>query len=236
MSSFNKLIKRKIHKERGQPSKRAKYGLLEKKKDYKLRAMDYHRKQDTLRVLKEKASMKNPDEYYHKMNNVTLKNGVHVIKRQERIYKKKEKQQMKKQDIDYLLMKSQAEKKILQLKDTLHYITKSKNDTISKHVYIANDQDDDDINNIVEKHNHIQLYQQDEIKKDNELYHSGQMKYKELKKRQQRLNEIEQTRQKLYQQKQLLTKGRRKKIVIENRFGEIDHNQSYFIWKKDRKK
>ncbi len=45
-------MKRKIHKERAQPYELKKLGLLEKHKDYKLRATDYHRKQDKIRNLK----------------------------------------------------------------------------------------------------------------------------------------------------------------------------------------
>eukprot|EP00505_MAST-04D_sp_SCG-Rhode-Island_P006464 Stramenopile-MAST_4_protein_6464 len=55
MSSLRNAVKRKTHKERAQPSKRAKFGLLEKSKDYRLRARDYRRKKGRIRVLKEKA-------------------------------------------------------------------------------------------------------------------------------------------------------------------------------------
>jgi U3 small nucleolar RNA-associated protein 11 len=76
MSSLN-VVPRKIHKERSQPSSRKKYGLLEKHKDYKKRAVDYHRKQDTLTALSEKAKMRNPDEFYTSMKRSQVVNGVH---------------------------------------------------------------------------------------------------------------------------------------------------------------
>jgi len=63
-SAFNKVVKRKIHKERAS----VKRGFLERHKDYKERAKDYHRKDDTLRSLKEKAALKNPDEFFMQMN------------------------------------------------------------------------------------------------------------------------------------------------------------------------
>ena len=69
--SLRNVVKRKTHKERAQPSFRARYGLLEKKKDYKLRAIDYHRKEDKLKKLKTAAALKNPDEFYFKMINAT---------------------------------------------------------------------------------------------------------------------------------------------------------------------
>ena len=65
--SLKNVVKRRAHKERSQPSNRARYGLLEKKKDYKLRALDYHRKEEKIKKLKQAAAMRNPDEFYFKM-------------------------------------------------------------------------------------------------------------------------------------------------------------------------
>ena len=42
-------------------------GLLEKKKDYKARAKNYHEKEDKLKLFKQKAELKNQDEFYFKM-------------------------------------------------------------------------------------------------------------------------------------------------------------------------
>lgn len=42
-------------------------GLLEKKKDYKQRAKNYHEKEDKLKLFKQKAELKNQDEFYFKM-------------------------------------------------------------------------------------------------------------------------------------------------------------------------
>lgn len=60
-------VQKKQHKERSQVALRQRYGILEKKKDYRLRADDYHKKQAALKVLKEQAANYNPDEYYHAM-------------------------------------------------------------------------------------------------------------------------------------------------------------------------
>lgn len=57
---------------------RKKLGLLEKHKDYVERARDYHRKEDALNVLRNKARDRNPDEFYFKMVNTETRNGVHV--------------------------------------------------------------------------------------------------------------------------------------------------------------
>ena len=67
MSSLKNLVKTRTYRERSQPKARAKLGILEKKKDYKLRAVDFHRKEDQLKAMKEKASLKNPDEFYFNM-------------------------------------------------------------------------------------------------------------------------------------------------------------------------
>jgi U3 small nucleolar RNA-associated protein 11 len=40
---------------------------LEKKKDYKERAKNYHEKEDKLKLFKQKAELKNQDEFYFKM-------------------------------------------------------------------------------------------------------------------------------------------------------------------------
>lgn len=66
-SSFKKAFKRKTYKERGQIKSRKKMGFLEKRKDYLLRARDYQKKKKAVKILREKAYLKNPDEFYFKM-------------------------------------------------------------------------------------------------------------------------------------------------------------------------
>ncbi|XP_017327973.1 probable U3 small nucleolar RNA-associated protein 11 [Ictalurus punctatus] len=125
MSSFRKALKSKQrdHKERSQPGSRKHLGLLEKKKDYKLRADDYHRKQKTLNALRKKALDKNPDEFYYKMINTQLKDGEHVIKQKEEQLTEEQKKIMRTQDIGYVEMKRVAEsKKIERLKSELHLL------------------------------------------------------------------------------------------------------------------
>ena len=68
MSSLRNSLHRRNHKERSQPAAREKFGLLEKHKDYVLRARDYHSKQERIRRLRQKAADRNKDEFYFGMN------------------------------------------------------------------------------------------------------------------------------------------------------------------------
>lgn len=72
---------RRNHKERAQPLARAKLGLLEKKKDYVLRARDYKSKKERLKRLREKAAFRNKDEFYWGMIKAKTQGGVHVQER-----------------------------------------------------------------------------------------------------------------------------------------------------------
>ena len=60
----------RTHRERQQPHNRSKFGLLEKKKDYKLRANNFHQKEDALKSLEKKAVTRNPNEFYFKMTSI----------------------------------------------------------------------------------------------------------------------------------------------------------------------
>jgi U3 small nucleolar RNA-associated protein 11 len=106
MSSLRNAVKRREHKERGQPLERRKLGLLEKHKDYVQRAKDYHSKEKRLNAMKLKAAFRNPDEFYFSMNTATTKDGKHVSTNNHR-----EKlsvdvlKVMKTQDVAYLHMK-----------------------------------------------------------------------------------------------------------------------------------
>lgn len=67
MSSMRNAVQRRNHKERAQPVEREKWGLLEKRKDYKLRAADHRQKKHKLKLLGQKARDRNPDEFSFKM-------------------------------------------------------------------------------------------------------------------------------------------------------------------------
>lgn len=81
MSSMRNAVQRRNHKERAQPLERQKWGLLEKRKDYSLRAKDHNQKKRKLNALKAKAADRNEDEFYFGMMNSSTKGGVKVAKR-----------------------------------------------------------------------------------------------------------------------------------------------------------
>lgn len=111
-------IPRRSHRERAQPHVRQRRGLLEKRKDYLLRARDYKRKQTTLKRLTEKATERNPDEFYFGMVSGRTENGVPVANRPEsRVLSVKEAKPLKMQDVTYIrTMRSIEQKKIERLR------------------------------------------------------------------------------------------------------------------------
>lgn len=124
-AAFRKAAKsrQREHRERSQPGFRKRLGLLEKKKDYKLRANDYRKKQEYLRALRKKALEKNPDEFYYKMTRVKLQDGVHVIPETKEEVTPEQLKLMRTQDVKYIEMKRVAEaKKIERLKSELHLL------------------------------------------------------------------------------------------------------------------
>lgn len=74
-------LQKRQHRERAQPLKRQKLGLLEKHADYVKRARDFHSKEDRIKKLREKASGKNADEFYFGMIRSKTIKGVHVQSR-----------------------------------------------------------------------------------------------------------------------------------------------------------
>jgi U3 small nucleolar RNA-associated protein 11 len=129
MSSLRNAVKRVTHKERSQPQHRSHLGLLEKKKDYKERAVDYHRKEDRIQAARQKAALRNPDEFYFGMHNAQVSNGQHR-KTVAAEHKEFEAQVgtdtvriMKDQDLSYVRMQKQKDlKKVERLQASLHYI------------------------------------------------------------------------------------------------------------------
>ncbi|NXE55219.1 UTP11 protein, partial [Casuarius casuarius] len=117
------------------PAARRKLGLLEKKKDYRLRADDYRKKQDALRALQRAALDRNPDEFYFRMTRAKLQDGVHIIKQPKDEVSPEQVKVMRTQDLKYVEMKRVAEaKKIERLKSELHLLD-AEGKQPNKHVF-----------------------------------------------------------------------------------------------------
>lgn len=129
MSSLRNAVKRITHKERSQPVARQHLGILEKKKDYKVRAQEYHRKQDVLTNLRRKASARNPEEFYFGMHKSQVQDGVHR-KLEEAEYKARLAEigpdavkLMKSQDLAYVRMQAQKDlKRMEKMQASLQYL------------------------------------------------------------------------------------------------------------------
>ena len=67
--------------------------------------------QDHLQLLREKASFRNPDEFYFAMERSRTKGGVHVVDGKRR-YKESELRDMRSADIRYVRLRSQVESKV----------------------------------------------------------------------------------------------------------------------------
>mmetsp|Transcript_37449 Transcript_37449/g.121013 ORF Transcript_37449/g.121013 Transcript_37449/m.121013 type:complete len:257 (+) Transcript_37449:42-812(+) len=123
MSSLRHVVKSRPYRERSQPAARAKLGLLEKHKDYVLRARDFHKKQDTIHRMREKAAAKNPDEFYFGMNRSQMTGGVHK-KAKEAGPSGDELKAFRKDDATYVAMKHKMEsQKVAKLRANLHGVS-----------------------------------------------------------------------------------------------------------------
>ena len=85
MTALRHAIHRPVHLERHQVSTRAHLGLLEKKKDYKVRAKEQRKQKSYKSSLESKAYFKNPQEFYYQMHSVKKRDsdGKLVLKKGE---------------------------------------------------------------------------------------------------------------------------------------------------------
>lgn len=144
MSSFKNAsqAQRRTHRERSQPAYRKKFGLLEKHKDYVIRAKDFNKKKNTLKKLRNIADEKNPDEYYRGMIKSQIVNGKHKSAKDNSLSTETLKL-LKTQDANYLNVKLQAEKcKVEKLRSVLH---DTKQDKVNTHIiFVDSDTELDD--------------------------------------------------------------------------------------------
>ena len=141
MSSFKNAAQaqRRTHRERSQPSHRKKFGLLEKHKDYVVRAKDFNKKKRIVKQLRTIADEKNPDEFYRGMIKSSIVDGKHKTTKDNTLSTETLKL-LKTQDANYLQIKLQAEKqKIAKLQSVLHDTRQEK---VNTHiVFVDSDSD-----------------------------------------------------------------------------------------------
>ncbi|CAK9325904.1 unnamed protein product [Citrullus colocynthis] len=228
MSSLKNAIPRRPYKERAQPHSRKKFGLLEKHKDYIERAKAFHKKEDTLRKLKEKAAFKNPDEFYFKMIRTRTVDGVHKPESHVNKYTAEQLMLMKTQDAGYILQKMQSEKrKIEKLMATLHSLD---NQPSNKHFYFVEDREE--ANEILSRSSKGLVASSEAV--PDSIKRKTIASYKELEARRSRVGELEKLYMDMTLQQELRKKGRKRKL----REDELANPTSkpVYKWRAERKR
>ncbi|CAN1235802.1 Probable U3 small nucleolar RNA-associated protein 11 [Linum perenne] len=229
MSSLRNVLPRRIHQERSQPESRKKFGLLEKHKDYAVRARAYQKKKETIQILREKAAFRNPDEFNFGMVKSRTVNGVHRSLGEANKYTHDELMLMKTQDIGYVHQTLQSEKKkVERLTSVLHSVD---NQPSNKHIYFAEDRLRDS-----EYPGHIHF------SSSNSGYSfvcsmcrklAGS--YRELEARKNRVSQLEKPYMEMTLQKELQKKGRKRKLrPDETSDGAV--SAPVYKWRRERKR
>lgn len=254
MSSMRNLNKARArsHKERSQPQHREHLGSLEKKKDYKLRAENYQRKQNTLKSLKRKALDRNPDEFYFKMVKTQKVDGVHEKRESsEPVHTDAEIKLMYSQDQRYVTMKRTSElKKIEKLKSSLHLLDSDEKPKNKHIVFVDSKKEAKEFDAAKYFNTHPSLVNRTYNRPTTEMlkkgFHNDNMdeatlqeiadekkkKYKQLKKRIEREKELHIISQKMDVKKHLLDKKAKKlKMKDETRESPAQYR---WVFKRQR--
>lgn len=223
--SLKKVIQSREHRERSQPAARQKLGLLEKKKDYALRARDFHKKERRLKALRQRAAQKNPDEFYFGMVNskVTSKKSTatqlpgDVLKL------------LKSQDLQYVSMQKHLNaKKMERLQADLPQSLANPEASAEHLVFV---EDPSELEEII----HSQPQNTNDLPADDEEQSEAVPKkesaaLREYHIREERIRMLTVAERKLQTQKHLMQPGRRKII------GQDEYDQPIFKWRAERKK
>eukprot|EP00741_Cyanophora_paradoxa_P015658 tig00020903_g15115.t1 len=251
MSSLRNAVKRRVPKERSQPAARQKFGLLEKHKDYVLRAKNFHSKQERLQKLREKAAFRNEDEFYFRMERSEVKDGVHRSnKRQKRTHEALKAQ--KTQDLSYVTLKTTMEaQKIRKLEAGLHML--GEDGPKNTHTIFFDSEDEarsfdptkhfqtaPELSDRAHNRPRLETLQTQPVlvgkgvhgeKGLEKLAKQREAQYRELAERLDREQKLKKVMVAMSSQKALMGKGRRKKVAEATE----DH-PAVFRWKAERKR
>jgi len=246
MSSLKHVLKTRTYRERSQPAARKRLGLLEKHKDYKLRARDYHRKQNALNVLREKAAFKNPDEFYFGMVHTKIKDGVHQKKGGSQPTEE-ELIAFNREDAGYVGSKLAAEaKKVARLQASLHGLDQLQKPQNKRIIFVDSEAGDGETASATRSQATTRnksgkaagakisagsasgFAEPAPRSKADEKHLKKQ--YAELKARTARKEKLERCMQRLAKQKALKGKGRRKKLRSDN------GSARQYKWRQERSK
>ncbi|XP_052176764.1 probable U3 small nucleolar RNA-associated protein 11 [Diospyros lotus] len=228
MVSLKNMFHSKAHQERAQPHARKKFGLLEKHKDYVVRAQAYHKKAEALQKLKEKAAFRNPDEFYFKMIKTKTVGGIHKLETNANKYSQEELMLMKTQDIGYVLQKLQSENKKIEKLSTM--LQRLDNPSSSRHVYYAEDREDAETLQLQTSGRKVPDFGSlpDHIKRKTAT------SYRELEARRSRVNELEKLYMDMALQKELQKKGRKRKLREDEIVSPT--SRPVYKWRAERKR
>lgn len=253
MSSLKNAVKtQKTHRERHQPDSRKTLGLLEKRKDYKLRAKDYNKKKTTLKRLRQKALDKNPDEFYFHMINSQTVSGVHQEKSKDEVLTEEQIKLMQTRDLTYIVHKRSVEKKkIEKLQSTLHLLDTEEKPTNSHTFFVDTDAEKKDFNVARRLGTHEALLDRtfnrpklDDLRSSNFLsdlstetqaeVHKKRLKaYKELQQRIARERQLAVIQGKMEIKKHLQAKNEKPLAVVKE---ETKTSAPIYKWPKERKR
>lgn len=253
MSSLKNAAKlQKTHRERHQPQARSKLGLLEKKKDYKLRAKDYNEKKAALQHLRKKALNKNPDEFAFHMINSKLVDGEHREKSKDVKLTPEQIALMQTQDMKYIVNKRTIEKKkIEKIKANLHLINCDEKPR-NTHTFFVDSEKEKKSFDIAKKldthpsllgrtHNRPKLkdlksgkFKIEDIDEElmGETSKATQKAYKELQQRMTRESQLGVIQRKMEMKNALMAKVKPMKIVKE----ETKDSPPVYLWPQERKR
>lgn len=228
-------IAKKQHRERAQPAARRKLGLLEKKKDYRLRRDDRRKKEAYLKLLRTKAEEANEDQFDFRQLKARTKDGVLQARSGSQALSNDMVKLLKTQDAGYIRTLLNHElRKIEKMKMNLMIPGEG------KHTLFVDNDDELDYIDVAERlgtepemllrrENRLRKDQLEDICLPTDTSKLSLADLKKLDKRINRFGELDFVRRELELQQELMKKGPKKKKVDED--GTVT-----YIWEPQRKR